>query len=145
MELDKDQIRDLIPQAGSMCLLDGVVAWDHTQIRCISRTHLDMENPLRFQDRLSPLALVEYGAQAAAVHGGLLAKHRKQPSNCSLLAAIHETRFRTDGSVDLCSELHIVATLLLQSETGAVYSVNVSNDGAEVLVEARISIVHTGT
>src|SRR5450759_4688636 len=45
--LNKADIARLIPHAGAMCLLDGVVRRDSAQIRCVSRTHRDMENPLR--------------------------------------------------------------------------------------------------
>src|ERR1700704_586052 len=64
----------LIPHQGTMCLLDEVVAWDANTIHARSRTHLRADNPLRSDGRLRAVHLCEYGAQAMAVHGGLLAR-----------------------------------------------------------------------
>jgi predicted hotdog family 3-hydroxylacyl-ACP dehydratase len=74
MLIEKSEIRCLIPHAGTMCLLDGVEAWDMRSIVCVSSTHRSVANPLRRDGRLSALHAFEYGAQAAAVHGGLLAR-----------------------------------------------------------------------
>src|SRR2546429_9635671 len=53
-----------------MCLLDEVTRWDDRSIMSVSNTHRDPANPLRRQGRLSAVHAFEYGAQAAAVHGG---------------------------------------------------------------------------
>src|SRR6201982_1456603 len=74
MAIDKAEIRTLIPHSGLMCLLDEVTQWDEQSIVCVSNTHRDPENPLRRQGRLSAVHAFEYGAQAAAVHGGLRAR-----------------------------------------------------------------------
>lgn len=64
----------LIPHAGAMCLLDEVLAWDETTIHARSASHRRADNPLRSDGILRALHLCEYGAQAMAVHGGLLAR-----------------------------------------------------------------------
>jgi len=66
-----DRIRELIPHAGKMCLLELVVDYDAESIRCETRTHLAADNPLRHQGRLSCISGIEYAAQAMAVHGAL--------------------------------------------------------------------------
>ena len=38
-----------IPHAGSMCLLDEVVAWDDERICCTATSHRDPGNPLFLQ------------------------------------------------------------------------------------------------
>ena len=63
----------LIPHAGSMCLLEQVVSWDQQGVVCSTQSHKSLANPLRSSDQLSAVHAVEYGAQAVAVHGGLLA------------------------------------------------------------------------
>src|SRR5256885_14417425 len=70
MPINKAEIRTLIPHSDLMCLLDEVVQWDDRSIACVSNTHRDPANPLRRQGRLSAVHAFEYGAQAAAVHGG---------------------------------------------------------------------------
>ena len=70
--LTQTQIRALIPHAGAMCLLDQVLRWDLDTIDCLALSHRDPGNPLR-RDGLLPVAAgIEYGAQAMAVHGGLV-------------------------------------------------------------------------
>jgi len=73
MYIPKSEIRTLIPHSGLMCLLDEVTQWDDRSIVSITNTHRDPANPLRRQGRLSAVHAFEYGAQAAAVHGGLRA------------------------------------------------------------------------
>ena len=57
-----------------MCLLDGVLAWDEKTIHAISDGHARADNPLRGEHGLHTVHLAEYGAQAMAVHGALLAR-----------------------------------------------------------------------
>src|SRR5258708_14735594 len=72
--INKAEIRTLIPHSDLMCLVDEVVQWDDRSIACVSNTHRDPANPLRRQGRLSAVHAFEYGAQAAAVHGGFRAR-----------------------------------------------------------------------
>src|SRR5213083_2221556 len=72
--INKAEIQALIPHSGLMCLLDSVTQWDDRSIMCMTDTHRDPANPLRRTGRLSALHAFEYGAQAAAVHGGLRAR-----------------------------------------------------------------------
>ena len=63
-----------IPHQGRMCLLDAVLAWDATFIRCETRSHLAPDHPLRAHGRLGAACGIEYAAQAMAVHGALVAE-----------------------------------------------------------------------
>lgn len=69
--IDRAAIAALIPHAGSMVLLDSVERWDASAILCRSRSHLLAGNPLRRAGALPALAGIEYGCQAAALHGAL--------------------------------------------------------------------------
>src|SRR5438045_9022881 len=71
-----------------MCLLDRVLRWDDESIVCVSETHRDPANPLRRDGRLSAMHAVEYGAQAASVHGGLRARSAGATGPPSYLAAL---------------------------------------------------------
>jgi len=72
MRLSHDEIAALIPHAGSMVLLDGVVEWDESRIVCHSTMHRDRGNPLYVAGQLSSVCGIEFAAQAMAVHGALL-------------------------------------------------------------------------
>ena len=71
--LARSGIAALIPQQGAMCLLDGVLSWDAAGIACRAVSHLDPANPLRQHGRLGAICGIEYGLQAAALHGALSA------------------------------------------------------------------------
>lgn len=66
-----EQIRKLIPHAGSMCLLEHVIECDDEKIVCQTRSHLAPDNPLRHKGRLSSICGIEYAAQAMALHGAI--------------------------------------------------------------------------
>src|SRR6188768_1801301 len=90
MRINKAEIRTLIPHSDLMCLLDEVVQWDDRSIACLSNTHRDPANPLRRQGRLSAVHAFEYGAQAAAVHGGLRARSVSAIAPPGYLAALRD-------------------------------------------------------
>ena len=72
MPLDRQWIEQHIPHKGRMCLLDEVLSWDATRIRCRSGSHRTKDNPLRAHGRLGAACGIEYAAQAMAVHGALI-------------------------------------------------------------------------
>src|SRR2546429_10015765 len=90
--INKAEIRTLIPHSGLMCLLDEVTQWDDQSIVCITNTHRDPDNPLLREGRLSALHAFEYGAQAAAVHGGLRARSVGTTAAPGYLAALRDGR-----------------------------------------------------
>ncbi len=71
--LDAGRIRALIPHQGAMCLLEAALRWDRGTILCRARSHLSTDNPLRRDGRLGAACGIEYGLQAAALHGALRA------------------------------------------------------------------------
>ena len=113
MLIGKEELCSLIPHEGDMCLLDGVLSWDETEILCTARSHLDPANPLRHKGRFPAVSLLEYGAQAMAVHGGLLARAEHRRTLPGYLAALHEVclaRDFVDGSnLDLIIQAHRLA------------------------------------
>jgi len=88
--INKAEIRTLIPHSGLMCLLDKVIQWDDRTITCVTNTHRDPVNPLRRDERLSAVHAFEYGAQAAAVHGGLRARSVGEIAPPGYLAALRD-------------------------------------------------------
>src|SRR6267378_6887871 len=113
MAIEKAEIRTLIPHAGLMCLLDRVLHWDDESIECVSQTHRDPANPLRRDGRLSALHAMEYGAQAAAVHGGLRARSAGQLAPPGYLAALRDAHLHAAHLDDIASPLRICANHLV--------------------------------
>lgn len=72
-QFDARQLTLLTPHQGSMMLLDSVDAWDDEKIVCSAISHLSPENPLAVDGRVSYIQVIEYGAQAAAIHLALVA------------------------------------------------------------------------
>ena len=65
------EIAALIPHAGAMCLLDHVWSWSDDEIVCTATDHRHPDHPLRSRSGLLASCLVEYAAQAMALHGAL--------------------------------------------------------------------------
>ena len=138
--VDQTEIRTLIPHTGSMCLLERVIEWDDRAIICISNTHRDPENPLRREGHLSAVHAFEYGAQAAAVHGGLRARAGGQTAGPGYIAAFRDARVYVNALDEIESPLEIHATRLFGDQTSTVYEVHVSASGTPI-AEARVTIM----
>jgi len=134
------EIRTLIPHSGSMCLLDSVTRWDDRSIVCVTNTHRDPANPLRRAGRLSALHAFEYGAQAAAVHGGLRARSAGATAPPGYLAALRNARLHATRLDDIDGPLEIFASRLFGDSANTVYECRVSA-GDIVIAEARITIM----
>ena len=138
--IQKAEIRTLIPHSGLMCLLDDVMQWDDRSIVCITNTHRDPANPLRRAGRLSAVHAFEYGAQAAAVHGGLRARSVGATLAPGYLAALRDGRLQAARLDQIHLPLRICATRLFGDRANTVYECLIS--AANVLVaEGRIIIV----
>lgn len=69
--LDRSRIESCVPQSGPMCLLDAVDYWDASSIICRAEPP-GADHPLLRDGALHAIAVVEYAAQATAVHGALV-------------------------------------------------------------------------
>jgi predicted hotdog family 3-hydroxylacyl-ACP dehydratase len=138
--IDKAEIRRLIPHAGLMCLLDRVVEWNDEWIVCTSNTHRHSKNPLRRDGRLSALHAFEYGAQAAAVHGGLKARAAGTTAPPGYLAAIRDAHLRVMHLDDVAAPLEVHARRLFGEGVNTIYECRVSAGGA-LLADGRVTIM----
>ncbi len=138
--INKAEIRKLIPHSGTMCLLDEVTQWDDRSITCVSNTHRDRSNPLRRDGRLSALHAFEYGAQAAAVHGGLRARSVGAIAPPGYLAALRDARLHVASLDDIQSALQVHAVRLFGDRVNCVYECRVSARDRP-LAEGRVTIV----
>jgi predicted hotdog family 3-hydroxylacyl-ACP dehydratase len=139
--IGRDALCALIPHAGSMCLLDGVLGWDATSIACISATHRNADHPLRDHGRLAAINAIEYGAQAAAVHGGLLARGEGRQAPPAYLAAVRDAELAMDDLDRIEGPLTVSAWLLHADGGGIVYRCAV-DAGSERIAAARISMLY---
>jgi predicted hotdog family 3-hydroxylacyl-ACP dehydratase len=140
MRIYQAEIRTLIPHSGLMCLLDEVTCWDERSIVCISDTHRDPKNPLRRQGRLSAVHAFEYGAQAAAVHGGLRARAAGTIAPPGYLAALRGARLHVTRLDYIHLPLQICATHLFGDAANTVYEF-VLSAATVVVAEGRVTIV----
>jgi predicted hotdog family 3-hydroxylacyl-ACP dehydratase len=138
--IDKAEIRTFIPHAGTMCLLDSVLDWDDESIVCTTNTHCDRANPLRRDGRLSALHALEYGAQAAAIHGGLRARAAGATAPPCYLAALRDAHLHVARLDDLASPLEVRAQRLFGDSGNTIYQCAISANGISV-AEGRVTIM----
>lgn len=138
--LTRDRITELIPHQGAMCLLDEVEAWSEREVRCLSRSHLDPSNPLRHAGRLTAVHLVEYAAQAMAVHGALVRPVGGSGLDGGLLAAARDVELHVERLDDLARPLRIRATRLVADARGCMYQFEAHAD-EQLLGSGRLSVI----
>lgn len=137
--MTRAEIAGLIPHAGAMCLLDGVVQWDARRILCMSRSHRDADNPLRTDGRLSAVCGVEYAAQTMAVHGGLTGKIGGK-SRTGYLASLRDVVCRRSRLDDLAGDLIVEAEQLTGDGERGIYRFTLRVGEVEVL-SGRAAVV----
>lgn len=138
--LPKSDWSALIPHAGAMCLLDEVVAWDEASIRLRTRSHRRAGNPLRSDGRLRALHLAEYGAQAMAVHGGLVARAAGEIARPGYLVSLREVELHVERVDDLDGALDVHAERLLGDGDSWQYRFRVEHRG-NLLAAGRAAVV----
>jgi predicted hotdog family 3-hydroxylacyl-ACP dehydratase len=129
----------LMPHAGRMMLLDELLHWDESSVTCAARSHLDPAHPLRARSRLAAVCGVEYGLQAAALHGALCSGGVPQPAGyAATLRAVTLEVDRLDAPS--FGELIIHARVEAKEQFGMVYAFTVGTDAGAPLVSGRASI-----
>ncbi|WP_019569687.1 MULTISPECIES: hypothetical protein [unclassified Thioalkalivibrio] len=139
MILDAAAIRERLPHAGAMSLLDEVVAHDADRIHCRARSHRDPDNPLRSEPGLHALAALEYGAQAMAVHGSLGAADAAAP-RAGYLAAVRDLRIHARRLDTIETALDIHAERVMADARSSIYDLAVEAAG-EPLLAARATVI----
>lgn len=145
--MNREQIRRLIPHAGAMCLLDGVTHWDAQNIHCHSRSHRSPDHPLRQGQRLSSVHLIEYAAQAAALHHGLVRQRAAAAGDdepAGSLVALRDVDLVVETLDPITEPLQIHATSELNAPSGLIYRFTVRG-GEKELASGRITIVLQNT
>lgn len=136
-------IARLIPHQGAMCLLASVESWDDRSIICHARNHRDPGHPLRTRSGLLSTCLIEYAAQAMAVHGGLLTRAQVGTMTPGFLAAARNVRFNRLRLDDLPpatpDELRIVAHCEAGDERQLLYEFSAFHADT-LLASGRVSV-----
>lgn len=138
MRVGRDWIEAHIPHRGAMCLLDGVLEWDARCIVCRAVSHRDPANPLRVAGMLPAACGIEYGAQAMAVHGALLA--RGAPLGRGLLASVRSVELRAARLDDVPGMLRVSAERIGGEGEHILYAFSVSGEARELLA-GRAAVV----
>jgi predicted hotdog family 3-hydroxylacyl-ACP dehydratase len=148
MALDRSWIEQHIPHKGRMCLLDEVLNWDATQIRC----RCTRDNPLRAYGRLGAVCGIEYAAQAMAVHGALVGASAPLASAMSqqvresvgaavgYLASVRSVSLHVERLDDLENDLIACAEHLAGDARTVLYEFSVTS-AQRLVLEGRASIV----
>ncbi|MFT4197989.1 MAG: phosphotransferase [Pseudoxanthomonas sp.] len=136
----REAIAALIPHQGAMCLWEQVLEWGEARIVLRSGGHRDPAHPLRRHGRLRAVHLCEYGAQAMAVHGGLLGARAGRPVRPGMLVALRDVRLHVDFLDDLPGELQGEAERLADTADGQHYAFRILHAGA-LLGEGRATVM----
>lgn len=130
--MERESFCHLVPHAGRMLLIDRVISWDDQSLRASCRSHASVDNPLRQGGRLSAVHALEYGAQAMAVHGGLLAERFGEPVIDGFLAGSRNLRLFRPRLDDLSGDLDVEVRMQHVQEGSLVYTFRVSTCGQPV-------------
>jgi len=134
------EIAALVPHHGRMCLLERVLAWDAERLLAVAVSHRAADHPLMSGGRLRALNVCEYGAQAMAVHGGLVAQAAGTRAHPGLLVSLREVRLHRTDLQDLTGELEIEVRRLLAGGGSWQYAFEARHAGAP-LASGRAAIL----
>jgi predicted hotdog family 3-hydroxylacyl-ACP dehydratase len=139
--LTKSDIEALIPHAGGMCLLEQVLSYSDEEIICRTQSHLEANNPLKTDGKLSKMHLIEYGAQAIAVHGGLMElSSMLGVPKLGYIAMIKAVQW---GVFDPCTEfLEVTATALMVDETCKLYAFYLTDAESRKICSGKVMVIH---
>jgi predicted hotdog family 3-hydroxylacyl-ACP dehydratase len=136
-------IGELLPHRGTARMIDRVVSLDDTQIVVATSSHRAPSNPLLFEGRLASVHLVEYGAQAMALHGALRAIAAGGIPKNALLVAVRDFSASRSHVEDLAGELEIRARELISTAAGWQYLFEVRHDGS-LIASGRVAAIASG-
>jgi predicted hotdog family 3-hydroxylacyl-ACP dehydratase len=140
--LPKSEWAHLIPHAGTMCLLEEVVAWDAMHMHARSASHRSPDNPLRTDAGLHALNLCEYAAQAMAVHGALRPQGAGGDARPGFLVALRDVVLQIDRIDQLRGRLQVHVECLLAMPDSLQYAFRVEHRG-RVLATGRAAVMLT--
>lgn len=139
-QLDHAGIAERVPHAGTMCLLDRLLAWDAATVHCVATGHRSADHPLRTSSGLLVPAGIEYAAQAMALHGALVAPPDGAPTP-GFLASVRGVQAQVLRLDDLPGELHVHAERLAGDEHQILYAFALRDATGRELLAGRATVV----
>ncbi len=135
-------IEMLLPHAGRMRLIDRVVSYDDQSIVCESDSHRAADHPLAEAGVLSILCGLEYGAQAMAIHGALLASGGSSGARTrhGLLVAASDLQWTVERLDRCAAPLVIKVVSEFRSGNQIAYRFEISASSAYVM-QGRASVL----
>jgi predicted hotdog family 3-hydroxylacyl-ACP dehydratase len=131
--IGREEILNMIPHAGAMCLLDEVLNWDAVSVRCLSRRYRNQDNPMRRANGILGAACgIEIAAQTMAVHGRLTAGQSGTPVR-GYLVSLRDVKLRTARLDAAEGDLLADAERLMGDANGATYNFRLTAQGVEFL------------
>lgn len=127
-----------------MSLLDTVLSWDDARIHICAVSHMDADNPLRSDGVLRAVHLCEYGAQAMALHGGLIAQRGGRIAAAGLLVSLRGVQLHVTRIDNLPDALDVQAIKLLDSGTSWQYEFRIEYRD-RLLAQGRAAVIQTGS
>ena len=125
-------IAALLPHAGTARMIERVVRWDAQTIVAATTRHRAPDNPLRKDGRLAAVHLAEFGAQAMAIHGGLLTTAAGGTARPALLVSVRDLSLAREFVDDLPGEIEITARVLLATPANFQYAFEVRHGGVQI-------------
>jgi len=143
--LEKHQIEGLLPHQGSMFLMERVIGYDRDKITCMTRSHTSPTNPLRHGDHLPAHTSIEFAAQAAGIHGGLLNRDLfpDSPAQMGYLAVISNAEWQVQRLDDLSEELVIHALRTAVTPGGRAYRVRIEHANQVIMTGDLVIALET--
>ena len=136
--IDNAGISQLIPHAGNMVLLDEINHWNNDNITATVFAKPLRDNPLieaSDNNTFNSLLLIEYAAQAAAVHAALLASGlgAQRPAYIGATKNINIQK----NTVEPTQPITIHAEMLLANSNGAIYQIDCQQN-KETIINAKL-------
>jgi predicted hotdog family 3-hydroxylacyl-ACP dehydratase len=121
-----------------MCLLDAALDCSAGEITCSARSHLSPDNPLRRDGQLNSLCGIEYGLQAAALHGALSSGSQ----SLGFLAALRDVSIHTERLDEpSVGTLRVTATQEMCTPRGLIYRFTIAAEDGTELLSGRTVVV----
>jgi predicted hotdog family 3-hydroxylacyl-ACP dehydratase len=130
MTLTRGRIEQLVPQAGSMCLLDGVTQWDASSVACFAAAP-GASHPLLRDGALPAVAGCEYAAQATAVHGALV--DGADTPRAGMLAKLADIHLHAPCFAQDEGAVQVRAELVSRMDSGCLYAFDVAQQGRPIV------------
>ena len=138
LTMSRDEIAALIPHGNAMSVVDNVLACDKDSLLAQTEAHLRADNPLN-DPQGSTVILVEYAAQAAAIHAALN-KAGLGASRPAYLGAMKSINLHEKSMAHVTAALSVKVTCVLSDANGAIYDFDIKEED-KVIVDGRLVLV----